>query len=121
MKRCAKPWKNRWNKCPPTKRLIMKPSRKSCLQKSFEKLNDPDPEALKKHYEGRMTDFSQALDSLVQEEEVEPDDLVAALEKLAIDFGLAQPEPSIAEEVGEKFDKKWKELRKDKKNGRFFL
>ena len=80
-----------------------------------EKLGNPNADELRTLYKDRMHNFSHALDSLVQEEDIAPDDLVTALEKLAVDFGLTEPEPSIAEEVGKNFDKKWKKLREGKK------
>ncbi len=65
-------------------------------------------------YEAKMNNFSKAVDQLMEDEKVEGEELVMALEKLAIEYGFAQPETSIQEKVKGKLDQKWNDLRKDK-------
>lgn len=70
--------------------------------------------APKSNYEDRMKGFSSALDQLIAEDELQEDELVAALQKLSVEYGLSEPEPTIQEKTKARLDKKWDEIRKGK-------
>lgn len=80
-----------------------------------EQLNRGNSDSPKEAYETRMRDFSKAIDSLVEENEIEQNELLKALEKIALEFGFSDPRPNPQEKLRAKLDEDWEKLREGKK------
>lgn len=81
------------------------------LRQRLAELNGGDH---KTAYQNKMQNFSKAVDTLIEDDKVAQDELLQALEKLAIEYGFAEPEPTVQEKVKGKLDAQWDELRKGK-------
>lgn len=81
------------------------------LRKRLAELTQLDGKAA---YRARMRNFSQAIQSLIQDDQVDEEELLASLERLAVEYGFKDTELSVKDRVKKELDEKHKDLRAGK-------